>query len=223
MEHLAKSMSASCILHTSPARTPVSTAAASRLHSVRRAVLVGFTGSRRRNPVTKPDGTVVRTLWGELASSAGRNSYARVVRRRRACRTSPGDACANLVDYGPCLVLISVPRSATGVPNECREADYEKRIKDAFRIHPECVRPALHRLVGAGEVPERTRGVLRQMAAVIHHQWERGDRSPLILPGSIALEDARIQSELARYLDDNWTPIIEKDVDGADSTAVADR
>ena len=64
---------------------------------------------------------------------------------------------------------------------------------------------------------QRTRGVLRLMAAVIHHQWERGDRSPLILPGSIALEDARIQSELTRYLDDNWTPIIEKDVDGADS------
>ena len=52
------------------------------------------------------------------------------------------------------------------------------------------------------------------MAAVIHHQWESGDRSPLILPGSIALEDARVQSELTRYLDDNWTPIIEKDVDG---------
>ena len=64
---------------------------------------------------------------------------------------------------------------------------------------------------------QRTRGVLRLMAAVIHHQWKRGDRSPLILPGSIALEDARIQSELTRYLDDNWTPIIEKDVDGADS------
>ena len=55
------------------------------------------------------------------------------------------------------------------------------------------------------------------MAAVIHHQWESGDRSPLILPGSIALEDARVQSELTRYLDDNWTPIIEKDVDGAES------
>ena len=101
-------------------------------------------------------------------------------------------------------------------PAECREADYEKRIKDAYPIHPE-VFDRLYTDWSALAKFQRTRGVLRLMATVIHHQWERGDRSPLILPGSIALEDARIQSELTRYLDDNWTPIIEKDVDGADS------
>ena len=101
-------------------------------------------------------------------------------------------------------------------PAECREADYEKRIKDAYPIHPE-VFDRLYTDWSALAKFQRTRGVLRLMATVIHHQWERGDRSPLILPGSIALEDARIQAELTRYLDDNWTPIIEKDVDGADS------
>ena len=55
------------------------------------------------------------------------------------------------------------------------------------------------------------------MAAVIHHQWEQGNRSPLIMPGDLALDDGRVQSELTRYLDDNWAPIIEKDVDGAGS------
>ena len=98
-------------------------------------------------------------------------------------------------------------------PAECREADYEKRIKDAYPIHPE-VFDRLYTDWSALAKFQRTRGVLRLMAAVIHHQWESGDRSPLILPGSIALEDARVQSELTRYLDDNWTPIIEKDVDG---------
>ena len=101
-------------------------------------------------------------------------------------------------------------------PAECREADYEKRIKDAYPIHPE-VFDRLYTDWSALAKFQRTRGVLRLMAAVIHHQWESEDRSPLILPGSIALEDARVQSELTRYLDDNWTPIIEKDVDGADS------
>ena len=101
-------------------------------------------------------------------------------------------------------------------PAECREADYEKRIKDAYPIHPE-VFDRLYTDWSALAKFQRTRGVLRLMAAVIHHQWESGDRSPLILPGSIALEDARVQSELTRYLDDNWTPIIEKDVDGAES------
>jgi hypothetical protein len=33
---------------------------------------------------------------------------------------------------------------------------------------------------------QRTRGVLRLMAAVIHSLWEKGDRNPLILPGNVA-------------------------------------
>ena len=64
---------------------------------------------------------------------------------------------------------------------------------------------------------QRTRGVLRLMAAVIHSLWEKGDRSPLILPSTIPIDDPRVQSELTRYLSDNWAPIIEKDVDGPNS------
>jgi predicted AAA+ superfamily ATPase len=59
--------------------------------------------------------------------------------------------------------------------------------------------------------------VLRLMAAVIHSLWEKGDRNPLILPGNVAIDDARVQSELTRYLSDNWVPVIEKDVDGPNS------
>ena len=55
------------------------------------------------------------------------------------------------------------------------------------------------------------------MAAVIHSLWEKGDRNPLILPSTIPIDDARVQSELTRYLSDNWAPIIEKDVDGPSS------
>ena len=61
---------------------------------------------------------------------------------------------------------------------------------------------------------QRTRGVLRLMAAVIHSLWEKGDRNPLILPANISIDDARVQFELTRYLSDNWVPVIEKDVDG---------
>lgn len=45
----------------------------------------------------------------------------------------------------------------------------------------------------------------------------KGDRNPLILPSTIPIDDSRVQSELTRYLSDNWTPIIEKDVDGPSS------
>jgi len=64
---------------------------------------------------------------------------------------------------------------------------------------------------------QRTRGVLRLMAAVIHSLWEKGDRSPLILPSTVPIDDPRVQFELTRYLSDNWVPIIEKDVDGPNS------
>ena len=55
------------------------------------------------------------------------------------------------------------------------------------------------------------------MASVIHSLWEKGDRSPMILPSMIPIDDPRVQFELTRYLSDNWVPIIEKDVDGPNS------
>ena len=77
-----------------------------RLPAVRRAVLVGNRISPG-NPVTKPDGTVVRTLWGELAwQLGGPEAFARVAADDEHA-TSPGDRVRELlVDYGPCLVLI---------------------------------------------------------------------------------------------------------------------
>ena len=101
-------------------------------------------------------------------------------------------------------------------PKECREAAYEQRLKAAYPIHPE-IFARLYSDWSALAKFQRTRGVLRLMAAVIHHQWEQGARSPLILPGDLALDDGRVQAEMTRYLDDNWAPIIETDVDGADS------
>ena len=68
---------------------------------------------------------------------------------------------------------------------------------------------------------QRTRGVLRLMAAVIHSLWEKGDRNPLILPANISIDDPRVQFELTRYLSDNWVPVIEKDVDGPNSLPLA--
>ncbi len=52
---------------------------------------------------------------------------------------------------------------------------------------------------------------------MIHTLWRDGDRNPLILPSTVPIDDPRVQSELTRYLSDNWTPIIEKDVDGPNS------
>ena len=107
-------------------------------------------------------------------------------------------------------------RQGQEFPSQCREADYEQRICSAYPIHPE-VFDRLYEDWSTLVHFQRTRGVLRLMAAVIHNLWEAGDKSALILPCNIAIDDGNIQRELTRYLPDNWTPIIEKDVDGAGS------
>ena len=101
-------------------------------------------------------------------------------------------------------------------PPECRDADYEKRIKAAYPIHPE-IFDRLYTDWSTLVKFQRTRGVLRLMAAVIHSLWEKGDKNPLILPANIPIDDPRVQFELTRYLSDNWVPILEKDVDGPSS------
>lgn len=320
---------------------------------VRRVVLVGNRLSPG-NPVRKPDGTVVSTLWGELAWQLGyaaggleeaRRAYARIAADDERA-TSPGDRLRELFnDYGPCLVLIdewvayarqlhdasdlpagsfetqfsfaqaltesaraarnclvviSLPasegpgsphaqaedvevgglrgrealerlRNVVGrvesswrpasaeegfeivrrrlfepftdpeqfkardlvarafadlyrtqreeFPPECREADYEARLKAAYPIHPE-VFDRLYTDWSTLLKFQRTRGVLRLMAAVICSLWEKGDRNPLILPSSIPIDDPRVQFELTRYLSENWVPVIEKDVDGPASLPV---
>jgi len=102
---------------------------------------------------------------------------------------------------------------------ECKGGDYEKRIQAAYPIHPE-IFDRLYTDWSTLVKFQRTRGVLRLMAAVIHSLWEKGDRNPLILPSTVPIDDARVQSELTRYLSDNWAPIIEKDVDGPNSLPV---
>ncbi len=101
-------------------------------------------------------------------------------------------------------------------PPECHDADYEKRIKAAYPIHPE-IFDRLYTDWSTLVKFQRTRGVLRLMAAVIHSLWEKGDKNPLILPANIPIDDPRVQFELTRYLSDNWVPILEKDVDGPNS------
>jgi len=59
------------------------------------------------NPVKKPDGTTVRTLWGELAWQLGGKKAFDRVRADDEKATSPGDVLRELFnEYGPCLILI---------------------------------------------------------------------------------------------------------------------
>ena len=67
---------------------------------------------------------------------------------------------------------------------------------------------------------QRTRGVLRFMAAVIHDLWAEGDEGPLIMVGSIPLHVSPVRDELMRYLPEQWGPVIDTEVDGKNSEPV---
>jgi len=103
-------------------------------------------------------------------------------------------------------------------PVECREAEYERRMQASYPIHPE-VFDRLYDDWSTLERFQRTRGVLRLMAAVIHQLWQSGDTSPMIMAGSLPLHAPRVRDELLRYLNDQWTPVLNE-VDGPDSEAI---
>ena len=99
-------------------------------------------------------------------------------------------------------------------PPGCGEGEYERRIVAAYPIHPELF-DRLYEDWSALERFQRTRGVLRLMAKVIHALWARQDKSLLILPGNVPMDDPEVQSELTtRYLEEQWMPVVESDVDG---------
>lgn len=101
-------------------------------------------------------------------------------------------------------------------PQQASQGDYMRRFELAYPVHP-ALFEVLYEGWGSLERFQRTRGVLRLMAAVIHELWERNDDGLMILPGSIPMDSTRVVEELTRYLEDNWRPIIGSDVDGSAS------
>ena len=71
-------------------------------------------------------------------------------------------------------------------PSGSSEVAYEKRIRDAYPLHPELF-DRLYEDWSTLERFQRTRGVLRLMSTVISALWQAGDPYPLIMPGTIPL------------------------------------
>ncbi len=99
------------------------------------------------------------------------------------------------------------------VPGETQEARYFQRLTQAYPIHPE-VFDRLYEDWTTIEGFQRTRGVLKLMAKVIHRLWKAGNKDYLILPGSFPLADGPTRNEFTAYLPGGWDPVIERDVDG---------
>ena len=101
-------------------------------------------------------------------------------------------------------------------PMESRELEYRERMLACYPIHPE-VFDRLYEDWATLERFQRTRGVLRLMAAVIHELWMSRDPSPMIMPSSFPLDVPVVRDELTRYLDDNWNAVVDSEVDGKQS------
>lgn len=102
-------------------------------------------------------------------------------------------------------------------PQGCSDEDYRRKLEKAYPIHPELF-DQLYVTWGSVEKFQRTRGVLRLMAQVIHELWMNNDPSVMIMPGSVAISSPRVEPELLHYLDTSWQSIIAGDIDGTSST-----
>lgn len=102
-------------------------------------------------------------------------------------------------------------------PSGTAEHRYEERIRAAYPIHPELF-DRLYQDWSTLARFQRTRGVLRLVSAVVHELWQAGDSAPLIMPGGIPLDAERVRSELTQYLEDDFKPVIDTDIDGDGST-----
>lgn len=105
------------------------------------------------------------------------------------------------------------PRDAAS-PND----DYEKRIRASYPLHPELL-DRLYEDWSTLERFQRTRGVLKLVSSIVHELWASNDTSPLILPGNVPLDATTVNTDLTQYLEDQWKPIIDSDIDGPGSTA----
>lgn len=103
-------------------------------------------------------------------------------------------------------------------PLEAKELVYKEHMISCYPVHPE-VFERLYEDWATLERFQRTRGVLRLMAAVIHELWMGNDAGLMIMPGSIPLDSSNVRHELTRHLPEGerWSPIIDHEVDGKDS------
>lgn len=111
--------------------------------------------------------------------------------------------------------------NASSFPRDVSTAnkDYENRIKASYPLHPELL-DRLYEDWSTLERFQRTRGVLKLVSSIVHELWvNNNDAAPLILPGNVPLSATRVNTDLTQYLEDQWKPIIDSDIDGVGSTA----
>ncbi|GHU44749.1 hypothetical protein AGMMS50289_13810 [Betaproteobacteria bacterium] len=147
----------------------------------------------------------IQALWKPV----GTEEAFEIVRRRLFTRINDEQAaeatCQAFADY--------YTANGEDFPRETLESHYLDRLKQAYPIHPE-VFDRLYEDWSSLDNFQRTRGVLKLMAKVIHRLWKDGNSDLLLMPGSFPLMDADARNEMVNYLPQGWDPVVERDVDG---------
>lgn len=101
----------------------------------------------------------------------------------------------------------------TRLPPELQEPHYLDRLQQSYPIHPE-VFDRLYEDWTTLEQFQRTRGVLKLMARVIHRLWLDNSADLMILPSSLPLRDNATRTDALYFLPRGWDAVIDKDIDG---------
>ena len=150
----------------------------------------------------------MESIWKPVAANEGFE----VVRRRLFldCKdTDKRDAVCSKFSH-------MYAENQSDFPLESKELEYKERMISSYPIHPE-VFDRLYEDWGTLERFQRTRGVLRLMAAVIHELWMGNDASLMIMPGTIPLDVPSVRDELTRHLSEGWNSLVDREVDGKNS------
>ena len=150
----------------------------------------------------------MESIWKPVAANEGFE-----VVRRRLFLDCKNPAARDMV----CEHFSAMYRENTSdFPLETKELEYKNRLVSCYPIHPE-VFDRLYDDWATLERFQRTRGVLRLMAAVIHELWMGNDAGLLIMPGSLPMDVPNVRDELTRHLSEGWNPLVDKEVDGKQS------
>ena len=170
----------------------------------------GTQGQRALDVLEKYFGRL-EAVWKPVAAE---ESFEIVRRRLFDTVGDPAQVRATAQAYGQLY-----RQHSTKFPAETQEARYEERITQSYPIHPE-VFDRLYEDWSTLDKFQRTRGVLQYMAIVIHRLWNSNDKDPLIMPGTVPLDDAVVRNKSIHYLPNGWEPVIEREIDGPRSAAM---
>lgn len=114
--------------------------------------------------------------------------------------------------------LAAYRKHESDLPDVLKSANYRESMERSYPIHPELFE-RLYQDWSSIEKFQRTRGVLRLLAKVVHELWRRQDASPMILTGTVPLDEPQVRADLNRYLTTAWDPVVSSDIEGEGSAA----